>query len=148
MNFRNRFARPPGGWPTRRLVLPLVVASAALLQACATPVAEDFGDNWQPLNTLSDVAQELPLAEEVAAHRFQMLPTDTSLRGLLDRWARENGGELDWQYPSDLSLVAALSGEGDNNLQRALNVVRRVYAPQRVRVQVLSNRHLRVTRLP
>lgn len=133
---------------TRLRWAPPLLAAVLLLQGCATPVAEDFGDNWKPLNTLPEVAQELPLAEEVAAHRFQMLPTDTSLRVLLDRWARENGGTLDWQFPTDLSLVAALSGEGDNNLQRALNTIRRVYAPQRLRVQALPNRNLRVTRLP
>ncbi len=147
MKLSKRITWPPGELSTRHLAPPLL-AAVLLLQACATPVAEDFGDNWKPLNALPEVVQELPLAEELAAHRFQMLPTDTSLRVMLERWARENGGTLEWSYPTDLSLVASLAGEGDNNLQRALNVVRRVYAPQRVRVQVLANRNLRVTRLP
>lgn len=131
-----------------RWALPLI--GALLMQACATtpPIAGDFGDNWQPVNVLADTAMEIPLKEEVAMHRFQLLPTDTSLRGVLERWAKENGGMLDWQYPSDLTLVAALEQAADNNLQRALTVVRRTYSPQRLRVQVLANRDLRVTRLP
>ncbi|HEX5737590.1 MAG TPA: hypothetical protein VFY22_03710 [Hydrogenophaga sp.] len=133
---------------TLRWALPLM--GALLLQACATtpPVAGDFGDNWKPVNTMAETPKEIPLKEEVAMHRFQMLPTDTSLRALLERWAKENGGTLDWQYPSDLTLVAALAQAADNNLQRALTVVRRTYSPQRLRVQVLPNNDLHVTRLP
>jgi hypothetical protein len=126
------------------------IAALVLLQACATkpPVATDFGDNWKPLNVLPEVPVEQPLKEEVALHRFQSLPTDTSLRDMLERWAKENGGTLDWQYPGDLSVVAALEQASDNNLQRALNVVRRSYREQRLRVQVLPTRDLRVSRLP
>jgi hypothetical protein len=120
-----------------------------LLAGCAAPPkADDFGDNWKPLNTLPETPVEIPLQEEVAMHRFQMLPTDTSLRGLLERWAKENGGVLEWQYPSDLTLVTALQEASDNNLQRALTVVRRTYTAQRLRVQVLHNRNLRVSRMP
>lgn len=128
----------------------LGIAALVILQACATkpPVATDFGDNWKPLNVLPEVPAEQPLKEEVALHRFQSLPTDTSLRDMLERWAKENGGTLDWQYPGDLSMVAALEQAGDNNLQRALNVVRRSYREQRLRVQVLPTRDLRVSRLP
>ncbi|MDR7148886.1 hypothetical protein J2W49_000814 [Hydrogenophaga palleronii] len=135
--------------PTLRRALPLMVG-VLLMQACATtpPMAEDFGDNWKPVNVLADTPTEIPLKEEMAMHRFQLLPTDTSLRGLLERWAKEYGGTLDWQYPSDLTLVSALEQAADNNLQRALTVVRRTYSPQRLRVQVLANRDLRVTRLP
>ncbi|MDO8906033.1 hypothetical protein [Hydrogenophaga sp.] len=138
----------PDFFPTLRRGLPLLVV--LLMKACATvpPMSEDFGDNWKPVNVLAETPMEIPLKEEVAMHRFQLLPTDTSLQGLLERWAKEYGGTLDWQYPSDLTLVAALEQAADNNLQRALTVVRRTYSPQRLRVQVLANRDLRVTRLP
>lgn len=137
----------PTVFPSWRWALPLM--GTLLLQACAAtpPVADDFGDNWKPVNMVAETPVEIPLKEEVAMHRFQLLPTDTSLRNLLERWAKENGGVLDWQYPGDLTLVADLEQAVDNNLQRALTVVRRTYSAQRLRVQVMTNGDLRASRM-
>ncbi|MCB2018285.1 MAG: TcpQ domain-containing protein [Hydrogenophaga sp.] len=130
---------------TRWLMSALLLG---LLQACAAPTAIDIADNWKPVNSLADKPQEIPLKEEAELPKFQMLPTDASLRNMLERWARENGGALDWQYPSDLTLVSGLEAVKDNNLQRALNVVRRTYAAQKLRVQVSANRSMLVTKMP
>ncbi len=121
---------------------------AILLQAFAAPKAADFSDDWKPVNILNPVATAIPLKEELELHRFQMLPTDTSLRFMLERWAKENGGELEWQFPSDLTLVSALEGAKDNNLQRALNVVRKSYDLHKIRIQVLPNKNIQVSRAP
>lgn len=120
------------------------------LQACQTQPSRlpEFGDDWKPVNVLADTAMQIPLKEEQALWRFQMLPTDATLRGMLERWATEYGSKLDWQYPTDLTLVSALSGAKDNNLQSALNVVRQAYADQKLRVQVLSSKTLLVRRMP
>lgn len=107
-----------------------------------------MADNWKPVNTLGEKPQAIPLKEEAALTRFQMLPTDSTLRQMLERWAKENGGTLDWQYPTDLTLVSSLEVVKDNNLQRALNTVRRTYAAQRLRIQVSGDRSMLVTRLP
>lgn len=120
----------------------------ALLQACAAPKAADIADNWKPVNTLAAKPQEIPLKEENELPKFQMLPTDATLRHMLERWAKENGGSLDWQYPSDLTLVSGLESVKDNNLQRALNSVRRNYAAQKLRIQVSASRSVLVTRMP
>lgn len=121
---------------------------AILVQACAAPQAVDMADNWKPVNSLGDVPKEIPLKEEAELPKYQMLPTDSTLRTLLERWAKENGGSLDWQYPSDLTLVSGLEPIKDNNLQRALNAVRRTYAAQKLRIQVLANKSLLVSRMP
>ena len=126
----------------------LLLGAALLLQACAAPKAVDIADNWKPVNTLAAKPQEIPLKEEADLPRFQMLPTDATLRHMLERWARENGGTLDWQYPSDLTLVSGLESVKDNNLQRALNSVRRSYAAQKLRIQVSASRAMLVTRMP
>jgi hypothetical protein len=126
-----------------------ILGCAVLLQACvAPPVATDIADNWKPVNSLGVEPQEIPLKEEVALHKYQMLPTDSSLRNMLERWAKESDGSLDWQYPADLTLVSGLSAIKDNNLQRALGVVRRTYAAQKLRVQVSPNKSMLVTKLP
>ena len=119
-----------------------------VLQACAAPKAVDIADNWKPVNSLAEKPQEIPLKEEAELPKFQMLPTDATLRHMLERWARENGGALDWQYPSDLTLVQSLEAIKDNNLQRALNTVRRAYAAQKLRVQVSASRSMLVTKMP
>lgn len=126
----------------------LLTGLVLLLQACAAPKAVDIADNWKPVNSLSDKPQEIPLKEEAELPKFQMLPIDASLRNMLERWARENGGSLDWQYPSDLTLVTGLESVKDNNLQRALNVIRRTYAAQKLRIQVSANRSMLVTKMP
>lgn len=119
-----------------------------LLQACAAPKPIDISDSWKPVNTLAAKPQEIPLKEENELPRFQMLPTDATLRHMLERWAKENGGALDWQYPSDLTLVSGLESIKDNNLQRALNAVRRNYAAQKLRIQVSASRSMLVTKMP
>ena len=119
-----------------------------LLQACAAPKATDMADNWRPINSLAAKPQEIPLKEEAELPRFQMLPTDATLRHMLERWAKENGGSLDWQYPSDLTLVSGLESVKDSNLQRALNSVRRSYAAQKLRVQMSASKTMLVTKMP
>jgi hypothetical protein len=126
----------------------VLVGVALLLQACAAPKATDIADNWRPVNSLGAKPQEIPLKEEAELPRFQMLPTDATLRHMLERWAKENGGSLDWQYPSDLTLVSGLDSVKDSNLQRALNTVRRVYAAQKLRIQVSASKAMLVTRMP
>ena len=124
------------------------VALAAVLQGCAAPKASDIADNWKSVNALAAKPQEIPLKEENELPKFQMLPTDATLRHMLERWAKENGGTLDWQYPSDLTLVSGLESVKDNNLQRALNSVRRNYAAQKLRIQMSASRSMLVTRMP
>lgn len=125
------------------------VLGVALLQGCATPPqAPEFGEDWKPVNVLADTPMQIPLKEEEALWRYQMLPTDATLRGLLERWAKEHGGSLDWQYPTDLTLVAALRDVKDNNLQKALNAIRKAYADQKLRVLVLTNKSVLVRHLP
>jgi hypothetical protein len=130
---------------TRTVACALVLG---LLQACAVPKTVDIADNWKPVNSLDSVPQEIPLKEEVELIKFQMLPTDATLRNMLERWAKEYGGTRDWEYPSDLTLVSGLASVKDNNLQRALNTVRRSYAAQKLRIQVSANKAVLVTRMP
>lgn len=137
MKTRDQMARAAAG-----------VLVLGLLHACAAPKAIDIADNWKPVNTLASVPQEIPLKEETELIKFQMLPTDATLRNMLERWAKEYGGALDWQYPSDLTLVSGLESIKDNNLQRALNTVRRNYAAQKLRIQVSANKAVLVTRMP
>jgi Toxin co-regulated pilus biosynthesis protein Q len=139
MNFhRNLFAQK----------MVFAVAIAAVLHGCAAPKATDMADNWKPVNTLAAKPQEIPLKEDNELPKFQMLPTDATLRHMLERWAKENGGTLDWQYPSDLTLVSGLEAVKDNNLQRALNSVRRNYAAQKLRIQMSASRSMLVTKMP
>lgn len=116
------------------------------LQACKTPPPKppEFGDDWKPVNVLADTPMQIPLKEEETLWRYQMLPTDATLRGMLERWAEEHGGKLDWRYPTDLTLVSALSDIKDNNLQKALNAVRKTYAEQKLRIRVLTNKTVQV----
>lgn len=132
------------------LGLVVAAATAALLQACAAPPppkAPDISTDWKPMNQLAETAQPIPLKEEEELHKFQMLPTDLTLRTMMQRWADENGGELDWQYPSDLTLVAGLRDVKENNLNKAVATLRKVYAPQKLRVRLLSNKKMIVSEL-
>ncbi|GAA6140858.1 hypothetical protein [Hydrogenophaga sp. 5NK40-0174] len=130
-----------------------VALTGGILQGCATqapppPPPPAIPTNWKPVNTRDTTPQAIPLAEEEALHKFQMLPTDVTLRSMLQRWADENGGELEWQYPSDLTLVRDLRDVKENNLNKALRVVRKVYADQFVRVRLFSSKKMLVTELP
>ena len=144
-NTMNVFTKPTHARWLRATAGLIVIG---VLQACAAPKATDIADNWRPVNSLGAKPQEIPLKEEVELPKFQMLPTDATLRHMLERWAKENGGSLDWQFPSDLTLVSGLESVKDSNLQRALNTVRRNYAAQKLRIQISANKVMLVTKMP
>lgn len=133
----------------RRQIAIWMGLGLVLLQACTTPPKPpEFGDDWKPVNVLADTPLQIPLKEEETLWRYQMLPTDATLRSMLERWAQEHGGKLDWRYPTDLTLVSALTEVKDNNLQKALNAVRRTYAEQKIRIQLLTNKTVLVRQQP
>src|SRR5580765_2605795 len=83
----------------------LAIATAALMSACTTTPAPEFGGKWRPVNRFADTTREIPLNP---AYTYYALPMDGTLKGVLVRWAKDTHVGLSYQLSSDYTLPAAV----------------------------------------
>jgi len=113
---------------------PCVVALvAALLSACGTPAAKDFGGSWKPVNRFEDKTTEIPLA---VPYTYYAAPMDGTLKTMLSRWTADNGMKLQYKLRSDFTLTKAASAIHTTELRDAASQLSTIYGPQGVAVLV------------
>ena len=66
-----------------------VVLLTLAVAACGTTPPADFKGRWKPVNRYSEAPTAIPLRADTA---FYVSPLDRTLKGLLERWARDAGG--------------------------------------------------------
>ena len=120
-------------------------ALCGLLTACGTTPPPDYSGAWKPLNTYSNNVQEIPLARP---YRFYALPIDTTLKGLLERWAKDSGSQLDYRHASDFSLSPEVRNIQQAQLNDATSMLDGVYAKYGVSIQMSGDRQILVTAIP
>lgn len=108
-----------------------------LLSACAARPAPDIRGRWTPVNRYQSQTQELPLR---AAYAFQPVPMDRTLKGMLERWARDTRMTLEYAHGSDFTLHAPVADLRSDDLHAAAARLNAIYAPQQVRVSVEGER--------
>ena len=116
-----------------------------VLTACGTTPPPDYSGSWKPLNTYSNKVQEIPL---VRPYRFYALPIDTTLKGLLERWAADSGSRLDYRHSSDFSLPPDVRNIQQAQLNDAVSLLDNIYVQYGVSVQMSGDRQILVTAIP
>lgn len=111
----------------------LLVAVTAILSACATPPAKDFGGRWRPVNKYDEKVVEIPLA---VPYTYYAAPMDGTLKTMLTRWTSDNGMKLDYKLRSDFTLTKATAGIHTTEVRDAASQLSAIYAPQGVTVIV------------
>jgi hypothetical protein len=111
----------------------LVALLAALLSACGTPAAKDFGGSWKPVNRFEDKTTEIPLA---VPYTYYAAPMDGTLKTMLSRWTADNGMKLQYKLRSDFTLTKAASAIHTTELRDAASQLSTIYGPQGVAVLV------------
>ena len=102
-------------------------ASALFLSGCGTPSAPDFPKSWRPLNELPDKPIEISLSR---SHVYRVMQVDTTVKGLLDRWAEEAKMPLVYNHGSDFSLYKNVQSIKSNDLNEALSELTSLYQEQ------------------
>ena len=111
----------------------LAIATAALMSACTTTPAPEFGGKWRPVNRFADTTREIPLNP---AYTYYALPMDGTLKGVLVRWAKDTHVGLSYQLSSDYTLPAAVGQIRTADASAALQQLVQVYAAQRIELAV------------
>src|SRR5690606_10273355 len=105
----------------------------AMLCACATPEAADFGGRWRAVNRFADTPQPIPLQQ---AYVFQASPADGTLKTMLSRWARDARMTLSYQHPNDYTLHGPVGGIRTTSLEQAASALSSAYTAHGVHVLV------------
>lgn len=123
--------------PPRALRAAILLSSIVLLASCAARPAPDIRGRWTPVNHYPSQTQEIPLR---AAYAFQAMPMDRTLKGMLERWARDRRMTLAYGHGSDFTLHAPVEHVRTDDLPSAAARLTSIYAPQRVVVSVDGDR--------
>lgn len=113
----------------RWILLPCLLAICA---GCASH-APDYRGKWRPLNRLADEPQEIPLR---TAYVFAASPRDSTLRGLLGRWVRDNRMTLSYLSNSDFTLYEPVGQIQTTDLGEALRQLSDAYSAQGIQLSV------------
>lgn len=129
MNVRK--ALPRGLWAAFLLSLSI------LLAACAARPAPGIGGRWTPVNRYQSQVQEIPLRP---AYAFYATPMDRTLKGMLERWARDRHMKLAYEHGSDYTLHAPVADVRSDDLAAAVDRLNALYAAQGVAIAVEADR--------
>ncbi|TZF91492.1 hypothetical protein [Cognatilysobacter lacus] len=120
-----------------QIVRPVVATSLVLLAACASPPAPKVTGRWTPVNHYGDQPQVIPLRP---AYVYYVAPVDRTLKGLLERWARDSRMTLDYRHDSDFTLYRPVADVHADDLHAAVGALVALYAAQQVAIDVEGDR--------
>ena len=106
---------------------------AAALVGCGTTPAPDFGGRWKGVNRFSESPEAIPLQE---AYLYYASPMDTTLKRMLERWAKDAEMEVDYRHPMDYTLYTAVASIRTPSLQEAVSQLNAAYADQQVSIGI------------
>lgn len=89
------------------------------------------------MNRYQSQTQEIPLRP---AYAFYPTPMDRTLKGMLERWARDMHMKLAYEHPSDFTLHAPVAELRTDDLHAAVRRLNALYAAQRVALAVQDDR--------
>ncbi|MGY3266662.1 hypothetical protein [Lysobacter sp. HA35] len=115
----------------------VVVAATASLAACATRPPPSATGRWMPVNHYDAQSIALPLRP---AYVYYAAPVDRTLKGLLERWARDSKMELEYRHDSDFTLYRGVADLHGDDLRSTLAQLASLYAAQQVAIDVEGNR--------
>lgn len=117
------------------LFLPAIAVSLCM-SGCGTTPARDFGGRWKPVNNFARQPTEIPL---YSAYVFQASPLDRTLKTMLQRWAGDNGLQLEYRLQSDYTLHDHVASISTTSVQQAISELSAAYAAQSLQISVAGN---------
>lgn len=114
-----------------------VTVALATLAGCATPPPPDFRGRWKPVNHYSETPQAIPLQP---AYVYYAAPLDRTLKGLLERWARDSHMTLDYRHDADFTLHRPVADVHSDDLRTAIGELGALYATQQVAIEIDRDR--------
>ena len=107
------------------------------LAACATRPPPAATGRWKPVNHYDEQSIALPLRP---AYVYYAAPVDRTLKGLLERWARDSKMQLDYRHDSDFTLYRGVADLHGDDLRSTLAQLASLYSTQQVAINVEGDR--------
>lgn len=101
--------------------------SMCVLVACGTKPAPDFRGRWRAVNTIDAEPRPIPLRP---VHTFAVLPSDRTLKEVLDRWGRESQHRVIYRASMNYSIHLEATKVTAPNLGAALGQLESAYVAQ------------------
>lgn len=120
---------------SNRVALGAVVVML-LITACGTKPAPDFRGRWREVNTIDAEPRPIPLRP---VHTFAVLPSDRTLRDVVDRWARESNRRVAYRAPMNYSVHLQATKVTAASLDAALGQLESAYAAQGIALSLEAN---------
>lgn len=108
-----------------------------MLASCATPPAPKVSGRWKPVNHYGEQPQAIPLRP---AYMYYAAPVDRTLKGLLERWARDSRMTLEYRHDQDFTLYQPVADVHSDDLHAAVAALAALYASQQVAIEVAGDR--------
>lgn len=109
----------------------LAAVAMSLLSACGTTPAPDFRGRWREVNTIDAEPRAIPLRP---LHAFVVLPSDRTLRDVVDRWGREADRRVAFRAPMNYSVHLQATKISAASLDAALGQLASAYAAQGIAI--------------
>ncbi|MDO4640699.1 MAG: hypothetical protein Q4A84_03210 [Neisseria sp.] len=103
----------------------LLFFCTVFLAGCSAPKAPDFPNSWKPLNDLPEESVAIPL---IKPHVYEVVQLDTTVKGLLERWAEEANMPLVYDNTYDFTLFKRVKEIKQQSLQNALSELTEMYS--------------------
>ena len=104
-----------------------------ILSGCAGTEAPQFSGSWKSVNAFDTSIRAIALTREAV---FYATPMDATLRGLLSRWARESGKQLDYRHDYDYTLPVGLAALKAPSIKEAVEKLQQTYAEKAIFIAV------------
>ncbi|WP_416192473.1 hypothetical protein [Neisseria sp. CCUG12390] len=104
-----------------------LIGISTIIGGCSAHKAPDFPKTWKPLNELPEQTNEIPLFKQ---HVYQVTQLDTTVKGLLERWAEEAKMPLVYDHSSDFTLFRKTKSVRNPDLKAALAELSSLYSEQ------------------
>lgn len=115
----------------------MLTLALVALTGCATRPPAGVRGHWTAVNHYSDTPQPIALN---ASHSFYATPLDRTLKGLLERWARDAHLTLDYANAYDYTLHRPVADLHSDDLHSALVQLAGLYAAEHVQMDMEGDR--------
>lgn len=105
----------------------VLLSICAFIGGCSSHKAPDFPKEWKPINELPEHANEIPLFKQQV---YEVTQLDTTVKGLLERWAEEAKMPLVYDHSSDFTLFRKVKNVRHSDLKSALAELSKLYSEQ------------------
>lgn len=111
--------------------------SALFLTSCGvTPPVNFPQGGWRPMNDFPNDITEIPLTQQKL---YQPLRIDVSLKGMLQRWARQANFSLSYRHSSDFTLSRDVARIQQPNIEEAIRELNEMYQHKGVNIRLVDN---------